>query len=192
MASSFQAYPSGMSLTNRVGMAASQRTHARTENEQLQERLAQYEANRGRRQRRRELTVSPSPENRSNVPEDRLDSEIINAAYSLMMFSSNAETPETSKNMRELIRRIDADEAKAMKNGTITIQRRSIKGKEEVWKEPELVPDKLVNRFPNNLPGQSLLEDGSKRTRTRSQKAREADLANAAERASKKAKKSPS
>ena len=173
-------------------MAASQRTHARTEDEQLQERLAQYEANRGRRQRRRELTVSPSPENRPNVPEDRLDSEIINAAYSLMMYSSNAETPETSKNMRELIRRINADEAKAMKNGTITIQRRSIKGKEEVWKEPEPVPDELVNRSPNNLPGRSLLEDGSKRTRTKSQKAREADSANAAERASKKAKKSPS
>jgi hypothetical protein len=99
-----------MSLTNRVGMAASQRTHARTEDEQLQERLVQYEINRRERQKRRERTVSPEPENRVKVPEDSLEPEITDAAFSLMVLAGNAETQETSKDMRELIRRVDADD----------------------------------------------------------------------------------
>ena len=88
-------------------MAASQRTHARTEEEQLQERLAQHEANRRERQKRRERTVSPEPENRFKVPEDSREPEITDAAFSLMALAGNA---ETSENMRELIRRVDAND----------------------------------------------------------------------------------
>jgi hypothetical protein len=86
-------------------MAASQPTHTPTEDEQLGEKLFKDEEKREQRER----TVSPELENQVVFPEHRLDPEITDAAFSLMMFQGAAGTKETSKDMRELIRGVESD-----------------------------------------------------------------------------------